>query len=165
MLTIGAVRMGSVQLPLSLHPIGSVPISEGIALFEDETGVGSVFVWGQVTWTWDESDSGARRLCAVQLVNSDAADQREVASAFGVNETTVWRWRSEYSSGGIAALLPGTPGPKGPSKLTDEMRDRIIELRSSGLSLSGVAEEAGGLHLHRAPSHSQRHCSRHRTSG
>ena len=137
-----AVRLRAVQLPLSLHPVGSVPIAEGIALFEDDSGNGSVFVWGQVVSTWDATDPGARRLCAVQLVNADAASQRAVAGAFGVNETTVWRWRAEYSAGGTAALLAKTHGPKGPSKLTDEKRSEIKKLRSEGMTLLQVATAA-----------------------
>jgi transposase len=138
-----AVRLREVQLPLSLHPVGSVPIADGIALLEDDSGNGSVFVWGQVVSAWDASDPGARRLCAVQLVNADAANQRAVAAAFGVNETTVWRWRAEYSAGGTAALLAKVHGPKGPSKLTEEKRSEIRQLRARGLTLAQVAETSG----------------------
>jgi len=132
-----------VQQPLALHPVGSVPVAEGIALLEDDGGTGSVFVWGQVAWTWNASDPGARRLCAVQLVNAKAADQRSVAIAFGVNETTVWRWRNEYGEGGVRALLPQVHGPKGPSKLTEQKRTEIQRLRSEGKTLAEVAGATG----------------------
>jgi transposase len=115
----------------------------GISLSEDQDGKGAVFVWGQVAWTWDAKDPGARRLAAAQLVNADAADQRAVAVAFGVNETTVWRWRSEYQDGGIGALMDGVRGPKGPSKLTDEKRAEIKTLRATGKTLLEVARAAG----------------------
>lgn len=138
-----AQRLVSVQLPLSLHPLGSVPVAEGIALYEDEEGTGSVFVWGQVAWTWDASDPGARRLAAVQLVNAGGAGQRAVARAFGVNENTVWRWRREYTSGGMGALLPVVHGPKGPSKLTEEKMTEIRSLRTAGKTLAQVAESTG----------------------
>ncbi|MHB8565311.1 MAG: putative transposase [Acidiferrobacteraceae bacterium] len=137
-----AVKLRAVQLPLSLHPVGSVPVADGIALLEDDSGNGSVFVWGQVVSTWDATDPTARRLCAVQLVNADAASQRAVAAAFGVNETTVWRWRSEYGAGGTAALLAKIHGPKGPSKLTDEKRSEIKKLRSENMTLLQVAKAA-----------------------
>ena len=138
-----AQRLGSVQQPLALHPVGSVLVAEGIALLEDEEGSGSVFIWGQAAWTWDASDPGARRLCAVQLVNAKAADQRAVATAFGVNETTVWRWRSEYDDGGLRALLPRVHGPKGPSKLTEDKRAEIRRLRREGKSVAQAAMESG----------------------
>ena len=132
-MTAGAAkRLESVQQPLALHPVGSIPVADGIALLEDEDGAGSVFIWGQAAWAWDASDSAARRLCAVQLVNADAADQRAVAASFGVNETTVWRWRNDYSGGGVSALLPQIHGPKGPSKLTEEKCAEIQRLRAEG---------------------------------
>jgi transposase len=138
-----AEKLRDVQLPLALHPVGSVPVTEGIAVLEDEEGMGSVFVWGQVAWTWNASDPGARRLAAVQLVNANAAFQRAVANAFGVNETTVWRWRCDYEGGGVGALLPQVHGPKGPSKLIEEKRAEIRELRAEGKTLAQVAASTG----------------------
>ncbi len=66
-----------VMQPLPLVPVGSVVVADGVSLLEDEEGAGTVFIWGQATWTWDRSDPGARRLAAVQLVNSGAASQRQ----------------------------------------------------------------------------------------
>src|SRR5665213_20387 len=138
-----AERLKPVQQPLALVPAGSILVSDAVALLEDATGSGTVFVWGQATWSWDSSEPGARRLAAVQLVISDAADQRAVAGAFGVNETTVWRWRADYERGGIAALLAQQHGPKRPSKLTEDKRAEIVALRDEGKTLLQVAAAAG----------------------
>jgi len=132
-----------VVQPLPLVPAGSVVVADGASLLEDEEGSGTVFIWGQATWTWDGSDPGARRLAVVQLVGSGAASQRQVAVAFGVNETTVWRWRRDYKAGGLVVLLPQRKGPKRPSKLTDEKRAEIARLRSSGLTKPEVAARTG----------------------
>ena len=143
-MTAGAAkRLESVQQPLALHPVGAIPVADGIALLEDEDGAGSVFIWGQAAWAWGASDSAARRLCAVQLVNADAADQRAVAASFGVNETTVWRWRNDYSGGGVSALLPQIHGPKGPSKLTEEKCAEIQRLRAEGKTIAEAAKASG----------------------
>lgn len=139
----GAKRLASVQLPLALHPLGSAPVADGIALLEDDAGTGTVFVWGQAAWTWTAADPAARRLAAVQLVIADAARQRAVATAFGVDETTVWRWRSDYEQGGSGALAPQAKGPKRPSKLTADKRGEIVALRATGLSLKKVAAASG----------------------
>ena len=132
-----------VVQPLPLVPAGSVAVADGVSLLEDEESSGTVFIWGQATWTWDGSDPGARRLAAVQLVNSGAASQRQVAAAFGANETTVWRWRSEYKAGGLVVLLAQRKGPKRPSKLTDAKRAEIARLRSSGLTKAEVSARTG----------------------
>ena len=129
--------------PLPLVPPGSIAVAEGVAFLEDDAGTGTVFVWGQACFTWDATDPGARRLAAVQLVTTRAASQRQVARAFSVNETTLWRWRSNYSEGGLSALLPEPLGPKRPSKLTSEKIAEIRKLRGSGASLLEVARATG----------------------
>ncbi len=142
-MAVAAERLGSVQQPLPLAPAGSVIVGDGVAVLEDDEGAGTVFVWGQAAWTWGGSDTAMRRLAAVQLVNVDAADQREVARAFGVSESTLWRWRGDYERGGLEALLPQPKGPKGPSKLTEEKAAEIRRLRAGGMTLAQVAEAAG----------------------
>src|ERR1019366_1229609 len=99
----------------------------------------SVFLWGMAAWCWRAGDSAARRLAAVQLVNSKAARQRQVADAFGVHENSLVRWRSTYEAGGVESLMDDRPGPKGPSKVNDAKRQEIARLRGLGLSLADVA--------------------------
>jgi transposase len=138
----GVAKLGVMQ-PLPLAPAGSVMIGDGVTLAEDASGSGGIFVWGQPTWSWDESDPGARRLAAVQVVNAALCRQRDVADAFGVNETTIWRWREEYAGGGMGALLPIHHGPKRPTKLTEEKVTEIRTLRDAGKTIAEVAEATG----------------------
>ena len=65
--------------PLPLVPSGSVLITDGVALLEDEQG-GVVFIWGRASFSWSRSDSASRRLAAVQLVATGAASQRQAAN-------------------------------------------------------------------------------------
>lgn len=95
--------------PLPLVPPGSLAVAEGVAFLEDEERTGTVFIWGQACFTWDGTDPGARRLAAVQLVKTGAASQRQVARAFSVNETTLWRWRGDYSQGGLSSSPTRAP--------------------------------------------------------
>lgn len=140
-----AMRAGTLRAmqPLPLAPAGSVEICGGVAFHEDAEGNGSVFLWGMAAWSWEAGDRAARRLAAVQLVNSKAARQRQVAAAFGVVEDSLVRWRSSYAVGGVEALVVRRPGPRGPSKLTAAKRAEIAALRGEGLSLLAVAERAG----------------------
>jgi len=139
---VSASKMGAMQ-PLPLAPSDSVHVADGVSFLEDSEGNGSVFLWGMAAWSWRGGDRAARRLAAVQLVNSKAARQREVADAFGVHENSLVRWRSSYGDGGVGALVTERSGPKGPSKLTEAKRTEIISLRASGLSLAVVAERTG----------------------
>lgn len=127
-------------MPLPLAPAGSVHLADGVDFCEDSDGNGSVFLWGMAAWSWPAGDSVARRLAAVQLVGTGAARQRGVATAFGINENTLGRWRSEYATGGVAALIADRPGPRGPSKLTQAKRDEIASLRAEGTSMEAIAD-------------------------
>ena len=137
-MAVAAAKMGSMQ-PLPLAPSGSSHVADGVAFLEDAEGNGSVFLWGMAAWCWRAGDPAARRLAAVQLVNSKAARQRQVADAFSVHENSLVRWRSIYEAGGVSSLMDDRPGPKGPSKATEAKRLEITHLRSSGLSLAEVA--------------------------
>ena len=141
-MAVAATKMGAMQ-PLPLTPSGSSHVADGVSFLEDAEGNGSVFLWGMAAWSWQGGDPVPRRLAAVQLVESKAARQRQVADAFGVHENSLVRWRSSYGSGGVESLVADRPGPRGPSKVTEEMREEIRTLRSQGLSLAEVADRTG----------------------
>lgn len=128
--------------PLPLPREDAVVVAVGVEVVEDD-GAGAVFVWGNAAWCWRAGDAAGRRLAAVQLVATGAASQRQVAAAWGVNETTVWRWRCEYDSGGVAGLAAQAKGPRRASKLTPVVVDEIVALRARGLSLQAIAERVG----------------------
>jgi transposase len=94
-------------------------------------------------WCWAAGDVAARRLAAVQLVETASATRRAVAAAFGVDEATMWRWQRGYAAGGVAALEPGVRGPKGPSKLTEAKVAEIVAARARGASVAVIAVEVG----------------------
>jgi len=127
---------------LALAPAGSIAVAPGVDLHEDAEG-GVVFLWGMAAWCWAGGDQGARRLAAVQLVETASASQRQVASAFGADETTLWRWKSDYRALGVAGLAPLRKGPKGPSKLSPDKVDEIVALRAEGASMEEVAAWVG----------------------
>lgn len=130
------------QPVLALVPGDARPIGPSAGLVEGPDG-GVVFVFGLATFAFGSDDQAARRLAAVQLVATKIASAGEVASAFGVSQATLWRWVGSFGSGGVAGLIRSPPGPKRPSKLTDAVAARIVELSASGMTLLEVGAQVG----------------------
>jgi hypothetical protein len=129
----------TVQPPLPLTPSGAVPFGAVAALVQDDDG-GRVFIRGELCFVWDFGDEAGRRLAAVQLVRIKAASGLDVAAAFAVSTVTLWRWRKELDVSGTAGLAWHKRGPKGPSRLSDDMVADIRARRSGGATLQAVAD-------------------------
>jgi transposase len=132
----------TAQLPLMLVPAGAVQIGEIAALVEDETG-GRVFIRGELVFAWNAGDEFGRRLAAVQLVAIKGARAVRVAEGFGINTETLRRWDHAAANDGIAALVPGRRGPKGPSVLSPAVVADIRARRRDGASLRAIATAVG----------------------
>jgi transposase-like protein len=130
------------QLPLPLLPAGSAEIAPGVGFMAGDEG-GLVTVHGLATFAWDAGDEAGRRLAAVQLVRLRAASQGQVAGSFGVDPATVWRWVQALAAEGVAGLVPARRGPKGASKLTPELVERITGLDAAGATLREIAAATG----------------------
>ena len=104
---------------------------------------GRVFVRGELTFVWDAGDEVGRRLAAVQLVRIQAATAVDVAAAFDASTVTLWRWRTDLAEGGVGALADEKKGPKGPSKLTEQVVADIRSRRAGKASLRAIAAAVG----------------------
>jgi transposase len=131
------------QLPLPLLPAGADEIAPGVGLVTGDDGGGLVSVHGLATFAWDAGDEAGRRLAAVQLVRLRAVSQAQAAAAFGVDPVTVWRWDQALAAGGVAGLVPARRGPKGASKLTPQLVERIAGLDAAGATLGEIAAATG----------------------
>src|SRR6202050_2806576 len=131
------------QIPLPLLPAGAAEIAPGAGFVTGDEG-GLVTVHGLATFAWDAGDEAGRRLAAVQLVRLRAASQGQVACAFGVDPGTLWRWDQALAADGVAGLVPSRRGPKGASKLTPQLGERIAGLGAAGGAVRPVAAAAGG---------------------
>jgi len=132
----------TAQLPLTLVPAGAIEIGQVAALVADAAG-GRVFVRGELVFAWDAGDDLGRRLAAVQLVRIKGARAVRVAEGFGVTTETLRRWEGAVTDVGVAALGSGKRGPKGPSRLSQEVIADIRARRRSGASLRAIAAAVG----------------------
>jgi len=135
--------MSRVNQPvLQLLPARARSVGPSAGLLEGPEG-GVVFVFGLATFSYASADLAGRRLAAVQLVTTKIASVGEVASAFGVNEATLWRWKRAFGDGGVLGLVTERPGPRRPSKLTTSLAARIVKLDATGLTLQQIAVATG----------------------
>src|SRR5450756_111145 len=135
--------MSRVNQPvLQLLPARARSVGPSAGLLEGPDG-GVVFVFGLATFSYASDDQAGRRLAAVQLVTTKIASVGEVASAFGVNGATLWRWKQAFGTGGVVGLVAERPGPRRPSKLTKSVAARIVKLAATGLTLQQIAVATG----------------------
>src|SRR5260370_8189945 len=139
----GMMARRLTEAPLPWLPAGAAEIAPGVGVERGGGDGGVVWAHGLATFAWDAGDEASRRLAAVQLVRLRAAAQRQVAAAFGTGPVTVWRWDSALRGHGVAGLVPARKGPKGPSKLTGELAERIRALDAGGIRLAQVAAACG----------------------
>jgi transposase len=89
-------------------------------------GMTRVFLKGQPYMSWPSADEGCLRLAIVQLHACGVATEAELAAAFGRHVNSVQRYLAEFAAEGMRGLVSERRGPKGPWKITPEMRGRIL---------------------------------------
>src|SRR5665647_2779699 len=132
----------TAQPPLPLAPAGAILIGDAAAMLADVDG-GRVFLRGELCFVWSADDEAGRRLAAVQLVRIKAASLVDVAAAFAVSTVTLWRWCKVLAASGVEGLVPEKRGPKGPSRLTDDVVVDIRARRTGGATLQAIADAVG----------------------
>lgn len=81
---------------------------------------------------YDAKDKVAEAACIAMLSRADLASDIDIATAFGCHRNTVGRLAGLVSEGGLSAVVPAKRGPKGPHKVTPEIRS-LIEGEGAGL--------------------------------
>src|SRR5215472_2136528 len=116
----------------ALLPPRALPIGRFAGILENAEG-GVVFVYGWATMCWNAGEEATRRLAALQLVALKVATHKQVATGFGTDPATLWRWEQAQRARGLGGLRPERRGPRGPHKLTPELREQIVRLDAQGL--------------------------------
>jgi transposase len=71
----------------------------------------------------------------LRRVNKDGASVSAAAVAFGFSRQSYYQAAAALAAGGLPALVPAKPGPRGAHKLTGEVIDHIQSLREADATL------------------------------
>jgi len=74
----------------------------------------------------------------VRRVEQDGASVSATADAFGFSRQSYYSAAAALADGGLAALIPAKPGPRGAHKLTGEVLDHLAGLREADPGLRPV---------------------------
>jgi transposase len=97
---------------------------------------------------YNRHDGIAETTTMTMLARTKLASHVEIATAFGVHRNTVGRLVDRVERGGMPALVPAKRGPKGPHKVTAQVRT-LIEANSglSSAQLQALVAEQTGIKL------------------
>jgi transposase len=102
---------------------------------------------------FDARDAVQVKYEMVRKVRADGAPASQAAGEFGYSRPSYYAAAAALDSGGLPGLVPGRPGPRGASKLTDEIcawcqeqLDADPGLRPA--ALAGPVEESFGVRAH-----------------
>ena len=89
----------------------------------------------------------------VRQVEVEGVPVSAAAGAFGFARQSVYNARAALAAGGLAALIPGKPGPKGGHKLTGPVLDHLQALleqdpRLTFAELAAQAAQRFGVQVH-----------------
>ena len=85
------------------------------------------------------TEPAQRRYEALRAYFLERLTASEVAARFGYSPSNVHQMASELRGGRAAFFASSKPGPKGPHKATDRIRDQVIALRAKDCSIEEIA--------------------------
>ena len=109
-----------------------------------------VFVAGEF---FDARDLLQVKYEMVRQVETEHVPVAAAAAAFGFSRQSVYTARQALARGGMAALVPGKPGPKGGHKLTGAVLDHLVAVLAgdpdlTSKQLAAVVAEQFGVTVH-----------------
>jgi hypothetical protein len=143
----GAVPGGAHSPLIELEPPVGTPLGRRLVVLESE-GQRVVFLGATAIHVYDASDRAAEAAAIALLARAGIATRVELARAFGCHRNTVWRVEARLEQAGMAGVVPAKRGPKGPHKVTPEVRQVIVELSHLGcVELTRAIEQRTGVRL------------------
>ncbi len=97
---------------------------------------------------FDPDNRGETAYVMGALAAVGGASRIEIGHAFGVHRNTVARVQRRLEAGGIGAVVPAKRGPKGPHKVTAEVREIVLDnSKLSSAEVSRLVFEKSGVRL------------------
>src|SRR5512140_2804887 len=87
----------------------------------------------------EPASSAQRRYEALRAYFLDEMPAAEVADRFGYSTASIHQMASLLRQGRLTLFAGTRPGPKGPRKATGQLRQRVLELRAAGHSVTEIA--------------------------
>ena len=87
----------------------------------------------------EPASSAQRRYEALRAYFLDEMPAAEAADRFGYSTASIHQMASLLRQGGLTLFAGTRPGPKGPRKATGQLRQRVLELRAAGHSVTEIA--------------------------
>src|SRR6266568_4189322 len=92
----------------------------------------------------DPASPAQRRYEAMRAYFVDELPAAQVADAFGYSTASVHQMATLLRSGRMRLFADARPGPRGPTKATGELRQKVTALRGRGLSVTQIARDLAG---------------------
>ena len=117
---------------------------------------------------FDARDMAQVKYEMVRKSRAGGASVTAAAAAFGLSRQSFYQAAVALDGGGLAALVPGRPGPKGGHKLTGEVVAWIAERKAAGpaltaAQLAALVGDRFGIQVH--PRSVQRALARSKSGG
>jgi transposase len=123
-------------------PEGAEAINDRV-WYRDDGEVRAIFYGLLPFYSYTRSDKVNHKFAAVQLIETGLAQQKEVASAFGLSVSTLRRSRKAVAEEGIGGLVGKPKGPKRRRKANGGVATRIVSLRKGKRSHGDIAARLG----------------------
>lgn len=132
----------SLPLEADLSTSNRISINDHAWIYR-EGGICTVFYSAIPIFRTHEGDRMGKHLAMVHLVETGLAKASEVAKAFSVHRTTIFRSQKKIEEGGIGGLVGEKRGPKGGRKIKGQLERVIKRLKSQGLSNKEIGRRLG----------------------
>lgn len=132
----------AIQSLLPLQPAEAVEINDAVSYLDDGLNIG-YFAAGVPVFSHASGDAVGQRVAWAQLIALRLATQSDLAAAFGVYRTTLYRQQLRLKEAGVAGLVDEKSGPKGPRKLKPETLRRVQKALDNGTSKRAAGKKAG----------------------